>query len=419
MRLSMLAVIAVAIIVGLGVVFVAKERGWLSQPTPPQPVVTTPPVVVPPAVVPPPPMVLVPLLHLFTGDAINPTHVTVRPLRPEEMKEYEENKAEYLPPVLQVAAYRMPAKDLAVDRPMRKSDLQEPKKPDALNTRLVPGTRAIGVQIAKENAAGGLIQVGDWVDVYLVTHVSRTDNPVKEVQTALIAPHAQVIAKRDTLYPLYVAPVPGEPHAFTLATNPYRAALIEYGRNIGVLAIVPVSESEKKRLDGLRAEALADPAKSLAVTFAEPNTPHYKAEQERIEKHARGALAVGPEDVAMALNLAPIPAPQPPPPPPKRKIVIPAPPPPAPEPPPPPITVETFSGVNKTGTASFAVPYTPKPVPPPAAPTVIEEDVPAPPWVAPPTPRYVFSMPTAADGQPAAKPPTLTVPTYTPPVKRN
>lgn len=418
MRLSMLAVIAVAILVGLGVVFAAKQYGWLNQPAEPKTIVTTPAPVVPPpvVVVPPQPVVLVPLLSLFKEDAIHPTHVTVRALRPEEQKDYDDNKADYLPPVPQVVAYRMPTRDLVVDRPLKKSDLADAKKPDALHTRLLPGSRAIGVQIGKENSAGGLIQVGDWVDVYLITHVSRTDTPgIKETQTALLAPHAQVVAKRDSLYPLYIAPVAGEPFAFTLATNPYRAALIEYGRTVGMLALVPVSEAEKKRLDALKIDAIADPNKSLAVTFADPSTPNYKAEQDRIEKHARGQLSVGPEDIATALNLAPIPAPVPPPPPPKRKIIIPAPPPPAPEPPPPPLTVETFSGVNKTTTASFPVPYTPKPVPPPAAPTVIEEDVPAPPWTPPPTPRYTFSMPTSPEGKPLAPVPTLTIP----PVKKD
>jgi hypothetical protein len=281
----------------------------------------------------------------------------------------------------------------------------------------VPGTRAIGVQIPKENSVGGLIQVGDWVDVYLITNVSRTDNPAKELQTTLLAPHAQVVAKRDTLYPLYIAPTPGEPVSFTLATNPYRAALIEYGRTIGLLALVPVSDSEKKRLDALREVAMKDQTKSLSLTFADPSTAHYKTEQDRIEKHTSGQLAVGPDDIAMALNLAPIEAPKPPPPPPKRKIVIPAPPPPAPAPPPAPVTVELFSGVNKTNTATFAVPYTPQPPAKQGEPTIIEEDVPAPPWNPPPTPRYTFSMPTAADGQPLGRLPTLAVPT--PPVKRN
>src|SRR5262245_1678229 len=125
MRLSMLAVIAVAIIVGLGVVFAAKYYGWLNPPAQPQPVVhptpQPPPPIIPPP--PPPPQVLVPLLHMYVGDAIEPTHILVRELRPEEMKEYEEHKAEYLPPVPSIVAYRMPSRELAVDRPIRKTDL--------------------------------------------------------------------------------------------------------------------------------------------------------------------------------------------------------------------------------------------------------------------------------------------------------
>src|SRR5439155_14312693 len=100
MRGSMLAVIAVAIIVGLGVVFAVRTMGLLNPPPPPPP----PPVVETRVVVPepPPPTVLVPVRQLFVGDTVAPTDVRVRPLRPEEFKEFTDNKDKYLPAVVEV-----------------------------------------------------------------------------------------------------------------------------------------------------------------------------------------------------------------------------------------------------------------------------------------------------------------------------
>ena len=48
---------------------------------------------------------------------------------------------------------------------------KEMVKPDSLDARLVPQMRAINVAMSKEQAAGGLIQVGDWVDMLLTSTV--------------------------------------------------------------------------------------------------------------------------------------------------------------------------------------------------------------------------------------------------------
>lgn len=385
MRASLLAVVALAIVAGLIVVFAVKSLGLLDQPkSEPQPVVQPTPPAPPPA--PPQIRVLAPTRNLFAGDAITGENVAVRILRPEEQKEYDANKGDYLPGIHAIAVFRLAARDLAGDRPLRKSDLLEAKKPEQLNLRLFPGTRAITLGIPKENSASGLIQVGDWVDVHVTIEVSRTDNPNAVPYTALLVPHAQVIAKRDTLYPIY-DPLTSNTISYTLATNPYRAALLEHGRTVGVLSMVPVSADEKKRLDALRDEVIKSPGSaSVAATFAPPGSPEYKLEEERIKSYQEGSLSIGDQTLVKLLRLPTI---EPPPPPPKQpKPPKPVKPQPVP-PPPPPIEVEVYNGVNKSGTATFPVPYTP---PPPA---VIPDppEIPDPPYVPPPPAKYIFSNP--------------------------
>src|SRR6185312_5275660 len=328
---------------------------------------------------PPRPFVLIPARNIFAGDAITGVNVVLRQLRADEMEDYDKNKADYLPPSQSVAYFRLAAKDLPGDRPLRKGDLLEAKKPESLNARLFPGTRAITVGISKDRSVSGLIQVGDWVDVYLITDVSRTDNPNAVPYTGLLVPHAQVVAKRDTLYPIY-DPLFSDTVSYTLATNPYRAALLEYGRNVGVLTLTPVSADEKKRLDTLRDEAMKTPGVSVAATFAPPGSPEYKNEQERLERYANGSLSIGDEDLVRLLRLPLI---APPVPPPKQvKATI-------PPPPPPPVTGELYSGIARAGTASFPVPYTPPPLPEPPEPV----------YVPPPPAKYLFKSP---ESKPAA-----------------
>jgi Flp pilus assembly protein CpaB len=385
MRLSMLAVIAVAVMIGLGVVFAVKALGLLNPPPPPPPPAQPePPKPAPVPPPPPPPNVVVPVRVLFSGDNINPSDVTVRPLRPEELKDYERHQAEYLPPAVHITYFRTTARDILPDVPLKYSDLTDPQKPKPLAERLAPGTRAVSVAVPKEHSAGGLIQVGDWVDVYILTDVSRTDDPTRVPYAGLLVPRAQVIAKRDTLYSIYAPLLPGELVPFTLATNPFRAELLEYGRTVGTLALVPVSADEKKRLDALREAAMTEPGLNLAVPFAAPGSKEYEAELARIDRYTRGTSSIGAEELASILNLPKI---EPP--------VVPEPPapPPEPPPPPPPVTIEKFSGTVSTGVASFPVPYVPPPRPKPAEPTRVQAR-PA---------KYTFSKPDPKTG-PAVTP---------------
>jgi Flp pilus assembly protein CpaB len=401
MRASLLLVVAIAVIAGLGVVVAVKSLGLLDKPrvVEKEPEKPAPPVPAPP----PPPRVLVGQRPLFMDDCITSflDTLTIREVRPDELKEYNAHKEEYLQPLYDAAYLRYLAKNIEADIPLKKSDFKEIKKPESLNARLFPGTRAVNIGVMKDRSAGGNIQLGDWVDVYLMTEVSRTDNPNPVPYTALLVPHAEVIAKRNSLFPIYSGLPEGKPVEFTIATNPYRAALLEHASMIGVLSIVPVPADEKKRLDNLRTEALKSPGDvSIAATFAPPGSPEFKEEQARLERYSNGSLSIGDDDLVKLLRLPPI---EPPAAPPKQPKPPKPPKPTKPEPPPPPITVELYTGEIKTGTATFPVPYTPPP--PPELPDPPEP--PEPVYVPPPPAKYRFHSPKAqgSDGKPIAPKP--------------
>ncbi|QDU24296.1 Flp pilus assembly protein CpaB [Urbifossiella limnaea] len=327
MRGSLLAVVAIAVVLGLGVVALVRTMGWLSPPAAVAPPPAPAPVVVVP---PPPPQVVVYNLHLTPGDSLDGQYVSVRPLRADELKEYDANKADYLPPSRATAAFRYAAKSVVADTPLKASDLAAVKRPEPLAARLAPGTRAIDLGLPKELAAGGLIATGDWVDVLVLTDVARTDSPAKVPQIGVLVQSAPVIAKRSSLFTIFAPPQDGL-IGHTLAVNPYRAALLDYARSVGTLSLSPVSAAQKQRLDDLRARAMEEPTKTLlAIPFAEPGSPEYREEQDRIAKYARGELSVGRADLARVLQLAP------------------------PAPKTPAVQIELFRGTARAGNATFS-----------------------------------------------------------------
>jgi Flp pilus assembly protein CpaB len=390
MRASVLLVLGLALIVGLGVAVAVKSLGLL---TPPVTVATQPPPPPAPQPVvaqPPRPQLLVATKNLFVGDTIRPGDVRLRTIRAEELEEYEKTKgADFVPPILDSVYYRFMAIDISADTPLRKKSLKELSKPEPLHARLVPGMRAINVSIPKIGSAGGLIQVGDWVDLYITTEIGRTDLTGRLTQTGVLVHHALVIAKRDTLFTGFASIAPETSIQYTLAVNSYRAALVEFGRSVGVLTMSPISEQEKKQLDELKQTITKEPSKIALLSYSDANSTDYKLEDQRIKDSQEGKLSVGSEDLIRVLNLKPIPVPTPPllPPAPRVKAT-----------PPPPITVEILSGTRQAAKAEFPVPApAPEPEPlPPAPPT-------------PPQGRYFFVLP-----KPTVTTPEPTLGTATP-----
>lgn len=371
MRASFLLVLALALLVGLGVAVAVKTTGLLSPPAPVVQTIVPPPPPTPPP--PPPPNVVVTTTNLFENDTVRLGDVKLRPATPAEAKVLEGDKNAFLAPSLEPTLYRFAARNITADTPLTAKDLADVAKPKSINERLAPGTRAVNVAATKENSAGGLVGVGDWVDVYLSTNVARTDEPEPIPYTGLIARRAQVIAKRDTLWPGF-ARIVNEPAEiqYTLAVNPYRSALIEYGRSVGHLSIKPVSGAEKKDLDAIKDAVIADPKKALALSVGSTDSPEARDEEAKIASYEKGNLTLGGDDLIAVFHLKPI---LPPPPPPvvvPKKVVL----------PPKPVTVEMFKGVEKVSTAVFPVP------PPPPEP----EPLPPPP-PAPKPGKYLFQKP--------------------------
>src|SRR5205823_7978112 len=118
-----------------------------------------------------------------------------------------------------------------------------------LKARISQGMRGINVAVAKVHCAGGMISVGDWVDVQLVTNLEEPaapgngkNAPPPSTASAVIARAVRVIAKRNSLWPVMTPLAPDMPYNFTLEANPYRAGLIEFVKDKGTIALLPLSD---------------------------------------------------------------------------------------------------------------------------------------------------------------------------------
>ncbi|MCS6850440.1 MAG: Flp pilus assembly protein CpaB [Gemmataceae bacterium] len=294
MRASTLFAITIAVLLGLGLAIAAKVSGVFDRPPPAE------------AKKPDAPAVLVPTRNLFAGDVIRPGDVQVRQLREDELAEYRRDPKQYLPPVREAAFYRFTAQNIQADEPLLQRHLQEITKPEALNMRLVPGTRAVNLSVTKEHSVGGMIQVGEWVDVYLTTSIERPDESVPSTRTANIARSCRVIAKRDTLWPTF-APIPEDkPVHFTLEMNCYRAALIEYCKTKGVLSLVPLPAGEQRHLEAKRQAALKSNGTSSPAYFSDPESTEYANEDMRVAAFNGGSITIGDDDLVRIFGLKPL-----------------------------------------------------------------------------------------------------------------
>jgi Flp pilus assembly protein CpaB len=303
MRASTLFALTVAILLGLATAVTLKVTGFFDKP------VT--------AVAPPPAkkvdvLILVPQRNLFKGNLIDPPWVTTRALREDELKHYEAHKEEYLPATPAAVTFRVAAKNLEADKPLLRSDLEDFNQPQKVTERLMPNMRAINVSAMKDESAGGLIQVGEWVDVYLTTQIARTEmEPI--TKTAPIAHNLRVIAKRNGLFQI-IAPLPDDkPVHFTLEANPYRTALIEFCKTKGTLTLVPVPAAEQKALEEARKAALVEVDQGFQqVSYKAPfpaNSVEYQDEDARIDGIIKGDMYLGTSDLVRIFGIKTTPPP--------------------------------------------------------------------------------------------------------------
>jgi Flp pilus assembly protein CpaB len=321
MRASTLFALTLAILAGLGVAIAGKRLGLFKGPPPPEPPAKRPEV-----------QALVAGRNLFAGDLIDTASVKVRPLRPEELEHYDRNKDDYVPPVVSAMFLRVADKNIYADQPILKSSLKDLAKPEPLNTRLLTRMRAINLALPKDQSAGGLIQVGDWVDVLLTCTIDRKDQG-PTTRAACLIPNARVVAKRNSLWPIY-APLPEDkPIHYTLETNPYRAALLEFSRTRGQLSLAPLPSVEQQKLEAQREKVMLGAPEVTPALFGFASSAEGEDEELRVTAYNRGELAVTEGDLVRIFNITS-------PPPPLAAV--------------PPLTIERLSGIGRYEPALFA-----------------------------------------------------------------
>lgn len=296
MRASTLFALTAAVLIGLGVAVAAKMSGYFNKPQDTQQAkkIET--------------QVLVAARNLFAGDAINATDLRLRAMTEAELKDYsDENKRKnFLPPVPAAAFLRVTRKNIEADTPITRDLLQDLAKPTPLNERLLPDHRAINVTLPKERSAGGMVQVGEWVEVYLTSTIDGGDG-IQTTRTAALVPKCRLIAKRETLWPVYAALPKDKPVEYTLEMNSYRAQLFEFSRNKGTISIAPLPSDEQKKLEAERTKKLE----------GKPIDPAMVAEGEAQElmlaqAAERGEVPVTEDDLVKLFDIRQAPTPQPP-----------------------------------------------------------------------------------------------------------
>jgi Flp pilus assembly protein CpaB len=248
--------------------------------------------------------ILVARQNLFEGVTLTASQVRVRPIRPEEMAHYLANKDKYLPPLTEAGHLRVMARNVGADLPILKEDLQDQSLPDRLGLRLEPGMRAVNVIVPKERAGGGLIQLSEHVDVLLTTTIFQGGHAEDALTlTAPIARDLKVIVKRNNLWTVMAAADDG-PAQYTLQANPYRAALINYAQQKGMLTLEVVPNQPLR--------GFSNPVSSAGGSFADPESAEYRDEDRRVAGILSGELTVGDQDLERIFHLRARPALEPP-----------------------------------------------------------------------------------------------------------
>jgi Flp pilus assembly protein CpaB len=286
-RASTFFALFIAILIGLAAVASARYFG-LFQTAPPEKTV---------AVVRPEPLprVLVAKKNLYADVALSTADVQVRELRPDELSAYNANKDDYMPPTVEAAAYRSVKKNLPAGKILVKADFENQALPPGPALRLTPTMRAVNVVVPKDRAAGGLIRVGDFVDVYLTTDISGGKDTPAVTRTAAIARDLCVIIKRDNPFDV-LAPVTKE-IPFTLEANPYRAALIEYAKDRGHITLVPTATPPRTK----------DAKPQAPESFSIKGSKEYMNEDQRVAAVLAGDRSVGGADLERIFGLPPLP----------------------------------------------------------------------------------------------------------------
>jgi Flp pilus assembly protein CpaB len=264
----------------------------------------------------PPIMVLAAASNIFEGNMIQQADVRVRPATLQEVEQLK--RGELLPPMVQAAMKRFAKLSIPADSAIRKDYLEDLAAPTDLRARVAPGMRAVNLAIPKHHAAGGLINVGDWVDIQLMAAIETPAVPLPggaaaaggtTAQAAIITRAARVIAKRNSLWPVSTPLGPDCPVNFTLETNPYRAALIEFAKDKGTLVLLPVGDGDKRVLEARRNDLMqsTNPAAIQTASYNLADSNEYREEDKRVGNFLNGNYVINEGDLVRIFQLKYVP----------------------------------------------------------------------------------------------------------------
>jgi len=297
MKASTLFILSIALLVGLGAAAAARYVGLFDKRNGGEVVIREDTI-----------NVLVAAADLHKGIAITSENVRIRELRSDERSYFDQNRANILPPVVSAAFLRIPNNLIKADSILRRKDFQD-DLPDALSLRLDEDMRGVTVGIPKDRSAGGVLQLGEYVDVWLTCTICEGPNCERPmIRKAQIAKDCRIIVKRNNLRTVTSVDSDDKPISYTLQANPYRAALIEYAQYKGQLSLMPVFSKDATPLEAKR------PTQSMPRSFTDMNSKQYADEDIKIQQVKLGDLVVGDEDLERIFKLnkvAPVPGPGP------------------------------------------------------------------------------------------------------------
>lgn len=284
MKASTLFVIAIALLIGLGVAAGAKYFG-LFKGKEDVPVAKEESI-----------LVLVANKDLYKGIAITSADVRVREVTTAaERQTYEQIRGKLMPPMVSAAQLKVPTKKILADQMLRRDDFQE-EQPEPVSLRINEGMRSVNVSVPKDRCAGGVIQMGEYVDVLLTSRINNDPrNPAGETKTAVLARDCRVIMKRNRLVNV-LATDPDAPISFTLEVNPYRASLIDYAQHKGLITLLPVRHDDFTPLQPTS-------SRNLPKAFSDMNSKEYRDEDTRVSNILKGDYVVSDIDLKRVLDI--------------------------------------------------------------------------------------------------------------------
>lgn len=236
------------------------------------------------------PEILVSTRNLFRGVTPSSKDVRVRKLTDAEREFYSRYKDKLLPAVPSAVELRVAAQNVPAGQPLTEDMFEKIGIPESVTERLDPGMRTVSLVLPKERAGGGLLQVGERVDILMTSTVcSEPQCGSPFAATASIARNLKIVVKRDNLWKV-MAGVPEEkPVSFIIQANPYRAALIEYAKMKGVLTLVPAAPGMMM--------------KDKEPPMSDPDSREYRDEEKRVAQFMNNEQIVTDGDLERIFNL--------------------------------------------------------------------------------------------------------------------